>query len=115
MPDYKKISFRNKDIDKVRSYRVQESNSERDSISVTKRSVDSARAQKGAFKPRPEYKGTVLNSGVKLNDGTFIRTTNPIDRKKALKNLEYDKKMFTKDSIKQSDIIRRFSNARRNN
>jgi len=120
MPDYDKIPFKNKDIKRINSsfetstprpYKARtRSGSE---VSLRKQTVDSARAQTGAFKPMPAYKGRELKSGVKLNDGTFIRTTNPVDRKKALTKLEYDRRLHSRDSINQFSRTRRVANARK--
>jgi len=106
-PKYKDISFRDKDIDKVYELKTKSGST----IEVGGKSVSSARNRTDYLKSRGTYKGKTLDSGVKLNDGTFIRTTNPVDRKKASKKLEYDKKLFKADSIRHEKTVKSFQNA----
>lgn len=87
--------------------------------SVSQKTVDDAKANKGVFKERPKYKGKVIKnkdgsmSGIKKHDGSYTRTTGPVARRKAAKDLEYDRRLHRKDSISHSQTIKTFQNAKK--
>lgn len=93
--------------------------SNKGSTAVSKQAVDSAKAKTGAFEPRPAYSGKAHTnkdgklSGITTHAGKYMSTPGPVQRRKAEKTLEYDKKMHQADSTKQAGVIKRFSTATR--
>lgn len=83
-------------------------------VTVRKKTVDDAMANKGEFKERPAYKGKVIKSstgsmsGIKTHEGTYIRTATPAARKRATKTLARDRKLHKADSTAHSKRIKRF-------
>ncbi len=90
-------------------------------VDIKKKTVEDAKAGRGAFKKPVEYKGKIIKgrsgkmSGYKTHDGKYTRTTNPVDRKKAEKKIAYDKKLQAARAKDKADRNKRFANARLKN
>jgi len=52
-------------------------------------------------------------AGYKSHDGSYTRTTNPVDRRKAEEKIAYDKKLQAHQAKKRDERNSRVANARR--
>lgn len=87
-------------------------------LDIKKKTVEDAKAGRGAFKKPVEYKGkTIKNSsgkmsGYKTHDGKYTRVTNTVDRKKAEKKIAYDKKLQAARAKDKANRNKRFAEAK---
>jgi len=87
---------------------------------VSSKSVKDAKTgnKDSEYRPSVKYKGTTIKnkggkmSGYKSHDGTYTRTTNPVDRKRAEKKIAYDKKLQAHKAKKRDERNYRVANAK---
>lgn len=88
---------------------------------VSSKSVNDAKTgnKNSEYRPSVKYKGTTIKnkdgkmSGYKSHDGTYTRTTNPVDRRKAEAKIAYDKKLQAHQAKKRDERNSRVANAKR--
>lgn len=86
---------------------------------VSSKSVKDAKEGTGQYHAPKKYKGEAIKnksgkmSGYKTDDGKYVRTTNPVDRKKGEAKLAYDKKLKAYEAKKRSERNERVANAKR--
>lgn len=84
---------------------------------TNKKTVEDARASKGAFEKPKAYKGTAIKNksgkiaGIKKDDGSYTRASGVVERKRVESSLAYDKKLKAHNDAKRTARNERFKKA----